>query len=54
MRRIGALMSLPADDPESTARTAAFLQTLQELGWTDGRNVRIEMRWGGDAERQRR
>ena len=47
MRRIGALMSLPADDPESTARTAAFLQTLQELGWTDGRNVRIEMRWGG-------
>jgi putative ABC transport system substrate-binding protein len=54
MRRIGALMSLPADDPESTARTAAFLQTLQELGWTDGRNVRIEMRWGGDAERVRR
>ena len=54
LRRIGALMSLPADDPESTARTAAFLQTLQELGWTDGRNVRIEMRWGGDAERQRR
>ena len=45
---------LPADDPESTARTAAFLQTLQELGWTDGRNVRIEMRWGGDAERLRR
>ena len=54
MRRIGVLMSLPADDPESTARTAAFLQTLQELGWTDGRNVRIEMRWGGDAERVRR
>ena len=54
MRRIGALMSLPADDPESTARTAAFLQALQELGWTDGRNIRIEMRWGGDAERQRR
>ena len=45
----------PPDDPESTARTAAFLQTLQELGWTDGRNVRIEMRWGGgDAERLRR
>ena len=54
VRRIGVLMSLPADDPESTARTAAFLQTLQELGWTDGRNVRIEMRWGGDAERLRR
>jgi len=54
MRRIGVLIPLPADDPESTARTAAFLQTLQELGWTDGRNVRIEMRWGGDAERVRR
>ena len=47
MRRIGVLMSTPADDPESTARNAAFLQTMQELGWTDGRNVRIEMRWGG-------
>ena len=47
VRRIGVLMATPADDPESTARTAAFLQTLQELGWTDGRNVRIEMRWGG-------
>src|SRR5262245_15495540 len=55
MRRIGVLSSTPADDPEATARTAAFLQTLQELGWTDGRNVRIEMRWGGgDAERLRR
>src|SRR6516162_8970446 len=54
VRRIGVLIPLPADDPESTARTAAFLQTLQELGWTDGRNVRIEMRWGGDAERVRR
>jgi putative ABC transport system substrate-binding protein len=55
MRRIGVLSAIPADDPESTARTAAFLQTLQELGWTDGRNVRIEMRWGGgDAGRLRR
>ena len=54
MRRIGVLSSTPADDPESTTRTAAFLQTLQELGWTDGRNIRIEMRWGGDAERLRR
>jgi putative tryptophan/tyrosine transport system substrate-binding protein len=55
MRRIGVLSTLPADDPEATARTAAFLQTLQELGWTDGRNVRIDIRWGaGDAELFRR
>jgi putative ABC transport system substrate-binding protein len=55
MRRIGVLSTLPADDPEATARTAAFLQTLQELGWTDGRNVRIDIRWGaGDPERIRK
>src|SRR5215467_8027944 len=45
MRRIGALMNLAADDPEGQARIAAFLQALQQLGWTDGRNVRIEYRW---------
>jgi putative tryptophan/tyrosine transport system substrate-binding protein len=55
VRRIGVLSSLPADEPEATARTAAFLQTLQELGWTDGRNVRVDIRWGiGDPERTRR
>jgi putative tryptophan/tyrosine transport system substrate-binding protein len=55
MRRIGVLSTLPADDPEATARTAAFLQTLQEFGWTDGRNVRIDIRWGaGDPERIRK
>jgi putative ABC transport system substrate-binding protein len=46
---------MAADDPESQARHTAFLQTLQELGWTDGRNVRIHTRWGaGDAERIRK
>jgi putative ABC transport system substrate-binding protein len=51
MRRIGVLMSLAADDPEGQARIAAFLQGLQHLGWTDGRNVRIDTRWGaGTAE----
>jgi putative ABC transport system substrate-binding protein len=45
MPRIGALMALAADDPESQARIAAFLQGLQQLGWADGRNVRIETRW---------
>ena len=55
MRRIGVLMSTAADDPEAQARMAAFLQGLQQLGWTDGRNVRIDTRWGaGDADRIRR
>ena len=55
MRRIGVLMSLAADDPEGQARIAAFLQALQQLGWTDGRNVRIDTRWAaGDADRIRR
>jgi len=49
-RRIGVLMSLAADDPQAQARLAAFVQSLQELGWTDGRNVSIETRWSsGDA-----
>ena len=47
MRRIGVLMSIAADDPEAQTRLAAFLQALQQLGWTDGRNVRIDIRWGG-------
>ena len=52
MRRIGVFMRATADDPEGQARIAAFLQALQQLGWTDGRNVRIDYRWGaGDADR---
>src|SRR6516164_9585392 len=55
MRRIGALLNLPADDPELPARVTAFAQALQELGWTDGRNVRIDYRFAGDdADRIRR
>ena len=46
MRRIGVLSSLAADDPETQARHAAFLQGLQEWGWTTGRNVQIDYRWG--------
>ena len=51
-RRIGALMNLAADDAESLARNAAFLQGLQEAGWAVGRNIRIDYRWrpsDGDA-----
>src|SRR5260221_7836886 len=55
IRRIGVLHSLAADDPEGQARLTAFVQGLQELGWTDGRNVRIDYRWTAcDAERARR
>jgi putative tryptophan/tyrosine transport system substrate-binding protein len=45
MRRIGVLMTLSADDPEGLARVTAFVQGLQELGWRDGRDVRIDYRW---------
>ena len=43
--RIGVLMSLAADDKEGQARLNAFVQSLQELGWTDGSNLRIDTRW---------
>jgi putative ABC transport system substrate-binding protein len=54
-RRIGVLLPATADDLEFQARLAAFVQALQQLGWTDGDNLRIDIRWGaGDAERMRR
>ena len=45
MRRIGVLMPFAKDNPEGQARNAAFLQELQKLGWTEGRNLQIEYRW---------
>jgi putative tryptophan/tyrosine transport system substrate-binding protein len=55
MRRIGALMYLSADDPDSPAYVAAFARGLQDLGWIEGRNIRIDYRWGGgDLDRVRR
>jgi putative ABC transport system substrate-binding protein len=45
VRRIGVLVASPADDAESQARVAAFKEGLAQLGWTEGRNVRIDTRW---------
>jgi putative tryptophan/tyrosine transport system substrate-binding protein len=46
-RRIGVLISFDENDPEWKRRYSAFTQALADLGWTDGRNVRIDLRWGG-------
>ena len=55
MRRIGVLMTRAADDPLGQARLVAFQQALQQLGWSDGRNVQIDVRWGeNDADLSRR
>src|SRR4249919_2736492 len=54
MRRIGVLNTLTADDAVANARYGAFLQGLQQAGWSIGRNVQVETRWaGGDADRLR-
>jgi hypothetical protein len=54
MRRIGVLIHYSQTDREGQDRIAAFLDTLQRLGWTDGRNVRIEYRWSaGDCAREK-
>jgi putative ABC transport system substrate-binding protein len=42
-------MPVAADDPESPGRIAAFTRGLHELGWTEGRNLRIDWRWGGGS-----
>ena len=53
MRRIGVFMAQAVNDAEGQARLAAFLRELNHLGWTEGRNVRIEYRWGGgDMDRR--
>ena len=52
MRRLGVLIPLPKDNSEAQARITAFLQALQKLGWTEGRNLEIEYRWGtGDLQK---
>jgi putative ABC transport system substrate-binding protein len=55
MRRIGVLMSFSADDATAQARLTVFMETLQQLGWMNGRNVRIDIRWSeSEPERTRR
>jgi ABC-type uncharacterized transport system substrate-binding protein len=54
MRRIGVLSPFAESDPDAQANETAFRQALEKLGWSDGRNVRLDYRWGGaDAERIR-
>src|SRR6516162_630862 len=48
VRRIGVLMAYEENDPQTSARISAFTQGLAELGWTVGRNVRMDVRWFGD------
>src|SRR5262245_50108708 len=52
-RRIGVLMTGLESDPEGQARIMAFLQGMQQMGWTDGRNIRIDTRWGGSDAKMR-
>jgi putative tryptophan/tyrosine transport system substrate-binding protein len=49
MRRIGVLMAYEENDPEAKARLSGFTQRLRELGWTDGGDVRMEVRWAANA-----
>ena len=54
VRRIGVLMGLDENDPEGKLRLSAFTQALAALGWTDRRNLRMDLRWGhGDNNRIR-
>ena len=55
MRRIGVLMGYAESDPEAQAWVAAFREELQKLGWTEGRNIRIDLRWtAADEEAMQR
>jgi putative ABC transport system substrate-binding protein len=55
VQRVGVLMSTGADDPESQLRLVAFVQGLQQAGWTVGHNLRVDTRWAsGDAARLRK
>src|SRR5882672_9283736 len=53
MRRVSALLPYAANDPQAQTRNAAFLQGLQQLGWTVGTNVQIDYRWAAGNEETR-
>jgi putative tryptophan/tyrosine transport system substrate-binding protein len=53
MRRIGVLMAYGESDPDARSYLAAFTQAIAGLGWTDGRNMRIDVRWAADNDRMR-
>ena len=53
VRRIAVLVPFDENDPEQKRRLSAFTQALAGLGWTDGRNVRLDLRWGTDINRIR-
>jgi len=55
MRRIGVLIQVAEGDPQARTEIVAFLRSLQELGWSEGRNLRVDTRWGGgDTDRIRK
>ena len=51
VRRIGVLLAFDENDPEGKLLYSSFSQALADLGWTDGRNVRMDLRWAGDINR---
>jgi putative ABC transport system substrate-binding protein len=53
MRRIGVLIPFDENDPEGKLLYSAFTQALADLRWTDGRNVRMDVRWGGGGDTNR-
>ena len=55
MRRIGVMMGFRENDPEGTLWLSGFTRAFQDLGWTDGRNVRMDVRWSAsNVEQERR
>ena len=50
VRRLGVLMSVEEGDAEGKAQLSGFTQALAQLGWTDGQNLRMEIRWGGGGD----
>jgi len=54
VRRVGVLIGISGEDPDAQARYAGFMQRLQQLGWVDGRNIRVDTRWGASKSTEMR